>query len=35
LLTVSDSLVTGEEATAEQREREYTQMAEIALAVAP
>lgn len=35
LLTVSDSLVTGEEATAEQREREYTQMAEIALAIAP
>ena len=32
LLTVSDSLVTGEVATAEQREREFTQMAEIALA---
>jgi purine-nucleoside phosphorylase len=32
VLTVSDSLVTGEVATAEQREREFTQMAEIALA---
>ena len=35
LLTVSNSLVTGEVATAEQREREFTQMAEIALASLP
>jgi purine-nucleoside phosphorylase len=35
VLTVSDSIVTGEEATAEQRERGYPLMAEIALAVAP
>jgi len=35
ILTVSDSLVTGEEATAEQRERRFPLMAEIALAVAP
>ena len=35
ILTVSDSLVTGEEATAEQREKGFTQMAEIALEIAP
>jgi len=35
ILTVSDSLVTGETATAEQREKEFTLMAEIALEVAP
>ena len=35
VLTVSDSLVTGEFATAEQRERGFTQMAEIALEIAP
>jgi purine-nucleoside phosphorylase len=35
VLTVSDSLVTGEEATAQQRERHFPQMAEIALAIAP
>lgn len=35
ILTVSDSLVTGEEATAEQRERGFSQMAEIALAIVP
>ncbi len=35
VLTVSDSLVTGEAASAEQREKEYTTMAEIALEVAP
>jgi purine-nucleoside phosphorylase len=35
VLTVSDSLVTGESATAEQRERHFPQMAEIALAIAP
>jgi purine-nucleoside phosphorylase len=31
ILTVSDSLVTGQRATSEQREREFMQMAEIAL----
>jgi len=35
ILTVSDSLVTGEEASAEQREKGFTQMAEIALEIAP
>jgi purine-nucleoside phosphorylase len=35
VLTVSDSLVTGEFATAEQRERDFMQMAEIALEVSP
>ncbi|MGC9347227.1 MAG: purine-nucleoside phosphorylase [Anaerolineae bacterium] len=35
ILTVSDSLVTGEETTAQQRERGFTQMAAIALAIAP
>ena len=35
ILTVSDSLVTGEEATAQQREQGFTQMAEIALEIAP
>ncbi|MGD8603368.1 MAG: purine-nucleoside phosphorylase [Anaerolineales bacterium] len=35
ILTVSDSLVTGEEATAKEREQSYTQMAEIALTIAP
>ena len=35
ILTVSDSLVTGEAATAEEREKKYTQMAEIALEIAP
>ena len=35
VLTVSDSLVTGEAATAEQREKNFPQMAEIALAVSP
>jgi purine-nucleoside phosphorylase len=35
ILTVSDSLVTGEIATAEQREKEYTTMAEIAMEIAP
>ena len=35
ILTVSDSLVTGEEATAQQRERGFSQMAEIALKIAP
>jgi purine-nucleoside phosphorylase len=34
ILTVSDSLVTGEEATAEQRERSFPQMAELALSIA-
>ena len=33
VLTVSDSLVTGEFSTAEQRERGFTQMAEIALKI--
>ena len=35
ILTVSDSLATGEEASAEQREKGFTQMAEIALEIAP
>ncbi len=35
ILTVSDSLATGEEATAQQREQGFTQMAEIALEIAP
>lgn len=35
VLTVSDSLVTHERATAEQRERTFTPMAEIALRAAP
>jgi purine-nucleoside phosphorylase len=35
VLTVSDSLVTGESSTAEQRERDFPQMAEIALEIAP
>ena len=35
ILTVSDSLVAGEEATAQQREQGFTQMAEIALEIAP
>lgn len=34
ILTVSDSLVTGEAATSEQREKGYSKMAEIALAIA-
>jgi purine-nucleoside phosphorylase len=35
VLTVSDSLVTGEFATAEQRERGFTHMAKIALEISP
>jgi purine-nucleoside phosphorylase len=35
ILTVSDSLVTGEAASAEQRERNFPQMAQIALETAP
>ncbi len=35
VLTVTDNLVTGESTTAEQRERGFTQMAEIALDIAP
>ena len=35
ILTVSDSLVTGEAASAEQREKGYSKMAEIALEIAP
>ena len=35
ILTVSDSLVTGEEASAEQRERSFPQMAQIALDISP
>jgi purine-nucleoside phosphorylase len=35
VLTVSDSLVSGEEATAQQRERGFTQMAKIALEISP
>ena len=35
ILTVSDNVVTGEEATAEQREKNFPQMAEIALEIAP
>lgn len=34
ILSVSDNLVTGDAATSEQRERGFTQMAEIALAIA-
>jgi purine-nucleoside phosphorylase len=34
ILTVSDSLVTGEASTAEQREKGFAQMAEIALEIA-
>ena len=35
VLTVSDSLVTGESATAEQREKGYPEMAKIALEISP
>ena len=35
ILTVSDSLVTGEEATAQQREQDVAQMTKIALEIAP
>lgn len=35
VLTVSDSLVTGETSTAEQREKGFSQMAEIALEISP
>jgi purine-nucleoside phosphorylase len=35
ILTVSDNLATGDASTAEQRERGFTQMAEIALAISP
>ena len=35
VLTVSDSLVTGETSTAEQRERDFPLMAEIALEISP
>ena len=35
ILTVSDSLVTGEAASAEQRERSFPQMAQIALDISP
>ena len=35
ILTVSDSLVTGDFATAKEREQSYTQMAEIGLEIAP
>jgi len=35
VLTVSDLLVSGDLATAEQRERDFTQMAEIALEISP
>jgi purine-nucleoside phosphorylase len=35
VMTVSDSLVTGEFATAQQRERDFTQMATIALDISP
>ncbi len=35
ILTVSDSLVTGESSTAGQREKGFAQMAEIALDIAP
>ena len=35
ILTVSDSLVTGEASTSEQREKNFTQMAEIALEISP
>jgi hypothetical protein len=35
ILAVSNSLVTGEEAAPRQREREFTPMSEIALAIRP
>jgi purine-nucleoside phosphorylase len=35
ILTVSDSLVTGEDCTAEQREKGFTQMVKIALEILP
>jgi purine-nucleoside phosphorylase len=35
ILTVSDSLVSGEAATAHQREQDFSQMAQIALGIAP
>jgi purine-nucleoside phosphorylase len=35
ILTVTDSLATGETATAEQREKGFPLMAEIALEIAP
>jgi purine-nucleoside phosphorylase len=35
ILTVSDNLVSGEEATSEQREKSFPQMAEIALEIIP
>jgi purine-nucleoside phosphorylase len=35
VLTVSDSLATGESSTAQQRERGFTQMAKIALEISP
>ncbi len=35
ILTVSDSLVTGETASAEQREKDYSKMAKIALEISP
>ena len=35
VLTVSDSLATGESSTAEQRERNFPLMAEIALGISP
>ncbi|MHA1812057.1 MAG: phosphorylase family protein, partial [Candidatus Thorarchaeota archaeon] len=35
ILTVSDSLVTGESATSKERERDFPLMAEIALEVSP
>jgi purine-nucleoside phosphorylase len=35
VLTVSDSLVTGASSTAEQRERDFPQMAEIAFEISP
>ncbi|NQS91263.1 MAG: purine-nucleoside phosphorylase [Chloroflexi bacterium] len=35
VLTVSDSLVSGEEASAQQREKGFTQMAKIALEISP
>jgi len=35
ILTVSDSIVTGEQATAQQREQGFPVMAEIALEISP
>jgi len=35
ILTVSNSLLTGEEATVQQRERDFSQMAKIALELSP